>query len=164
MLRNNIDNNKRAEKSTTRLNTAPILKVRASGDACQVAICGRAIKFDCSDRSLVSSTQQSNSNDVGDGNSNKVGGNKEGNGKGGNGNGSSNKDDGQAMATTWAIVTATRVAGNEEGDGKDGKGGGNNNKLGHGNGNNMGNGDGNDGGGQQKGRWQGKRQGWQGQW
>ena len=82
MSRNDIDINKRTEKATTLLISAPILKVRASGNACQVAICGRVIKFDRSARSPTSSTQQSNSSDVGNGNSNKVSGNKEGDGKG----------------------------------------------------------------------------------
>jgi hypothetical protein len=84
---NNIDSNKRTEKAATLLISAPILKVRASGNACQVAIYGQAIEFDCSARSPTSSTQQSNSDDVGDGYGNKVGSNKEGDGKGGKGNG-----------------------------------------------------------------------------
>ena len=75
MSHNDIDINKHTEKATTLLISAPILKVRASGDACQVEICSRAIEFDRSARSPTSSTQQSNSNDVGDGNGNEVVGN-----------------------------------------------------------------------------------------
>ncbi len=164
MSRNDIDINKRTEKATTLLISAPILKVRASGDACQVAICGWAIEFDRSIRSPTSSTQQSNSNDVGDGDGNEVAGNKEVDGEGGNRNGDSNEGGGQATATTWAMVTATKVAGNKEGDGKGNKGGVDDYEVGHGDGNNMGDGDGNKGGGQGRGRWQGKGRGQQGQW
>jgi hypothetical protein len=100
MLHNNIDNNKCAEKAATLLNSAPILKVCASGNACHVSIFGWVIKFDCSALSPTSSTQQSNSNDVGNGNSNEVGDNKEGNEEGSYGNGDGNKGGGQATVTT----------------------------------------------------------------
>jgi hypothetical protein len=115
--------------------------------------CHVASQFDCSARLPNSSTQQSNSNDVGNRNSNNMVGNKGGNGKGGKGNGDGNKGGGQATATTWAIAMAMRVAGNKEDDGESGKGGGGDNKEGHGDGNKMGNGDGNEDGGQQRGRW-----------
>jgi hypothetical protein len=92
----------------------------------------------------------------------RVEGNKEGNdkekGEGNEGNGVGNEVGGQARATTWAMVTATRwwvtkraitlakreiamammMAGNKEGDGKGGKG----------------NGNGNYNDGQQRGQWQ----------
>jgi hypothetical protein len=149
VLCNDIDINKRAEKAATLLISAPILMSEgASGEACQVAICGRVIEFNCSTRWPTSLTQQSNSNDVGNGNSNKVAGNKEGDGKAGKGNGGSNKGGGQATATTWAIVTAMRVAGNKEGDGKGDKGVGNEDDEGHGNGDNMSDDNSNKGGGQ----------------
>ncbi len=145
MLRNNIDINKCAEKATTLLISAPILKVRASGNACQVAICGWAIEFDCSAWLPTSLTQQSNSNDVGNGNGNEVVGNKEGDGEGSNCSGDGDKGGGQATVTTWAMATVTRVVGNKEDDGKVNKGGDNDNEVGHGNGNNMSDGDGNKG-------------------
>ncbi len=46
----------------------------------------------------------------------RVAGNKEGNRKGGKGNGDSNKGvrQGMALATKWAMTTATRVVGKEE--------------------------------------------------
>ncbi len=46
----------------------------------------------------------------------RVAGNKEGNGEGSKGNGDSNKGvrQGTALATKWAMATATRVAGEEE--------------------------------------------------
>jgi hypothetical protein len=53
------------------------------------------------------------------------------------------KEGGQARATSWAMVMATRVAGNKEGDCIGSKGGGNNDKEGHSYGNSMGDGDGN---------------------
>ncbi len=74
-------------------------------------------------------TQQSNSDDVDDGNGNDVAGNKEGNGKG-------SKSDGY---------------GNKEGDCKGGKSDCNGNKEGDGNGDKMGDGDSNKDGGQQRG-------------
>jgi hypothetical protein len=131
---------------------------------CAEGVCGQAIKHDCSARLPTSSTQQSNNNDMGNGDGNKVAGNKDGDGKGGKGNGDGNKGGGQATATTWAMALATRVVGNEEGDGKGGKGGGYNAEEGHGNRDSMGNGDGNEGGGHQRGQCQGKWQGRQGQW
>jgi hypothetical protein len=147
MLSNNID----IYKAATLLISAPILKVCASGNACQVAICGRAIKFECSTRLPASSTQQSNKNDVGNGDGNKVAVNSKSDGKGGNGNCDGDEGGGQAMATTWEMTTAMRVAGNKEGDAKDGKGkgGGDKDKVGRGNGDNMGDGNGNEGGGQE---------------
>jgi hypothetical protein len=100
--------------------------VHDSCDACQVAICGQAIEFDRSARSPTSLTQQSNRNNMGDGDGNKVAGNKEGDDEGGIGNGDGGKGGRQATVTTWAMATATRVAGKQEGDGEGGKGGGNN--------------------------------------
>jgi hypothetical protein len=46
----------------------------------------------------------------------RVVGNEEGNGEGSNGNGDSDKGvrQGTALATKWAMATATRVAGEEE--------------------------------------------------
>ncbi len=46
----------------------------------------------------------------------RVAGNKEGNGEGGKGNGDSDKGvrQGMALATKWAMATATRVADKEE--------------------------------------------------
>jgi hypothetical protein len=72
----------------------------------------------------------------------RVAGNKEGDGDSNNvGNGNSNKGGRRvtatraiaavtATATTWAMATMTRVAGNIEGNGKGGKGGGDCNKGG----------------------------------
>jgi hypothetical protein len=67
MLCNNIDINKRTEKAATLFISAPILKVRAWGNGCQVAICSRLIEFDCFAQLPTSLTQQLNSDDVGNG-------------------------------------------------------------------------------------------------
>ncbi len=64
----------------------------------EVAIHSQAIKYNCSAWLPTSLTpQQSNSNDMGDDNGNKMAGNKVGNGKGGKSNGDSDKGGGQAM-------------------------------------------------------------------
>jgi hypothetical protein len=55
----------------------------------------------------------------------RVAGNKEGNGEGSKGNGDSDKGvrQGAALATKWAMATATRVAGEEESERSKGFGG-----------------------------------------
>jgi hypothetical protein len=55
----------------------------------------------------------------------RVAGNEEGNGEGGKGNGYSDKGvrQGTALATKWAMATATRVAGEEESERRKGFGG-----------------------------------------
>jgi hypothetical protein len=55
----------------------------------------------------------------------RMAGNEEGNGEGGKGNGDSNKGvrQGTALATKWAMATATRVVGEEESERHKGFGG-----------------------------------------